>query len=112
MGDAAEKLLEHLKKARFKSVKLSEGEDRSSLEVRLTDGTKGRVTLAAGTVVHLALDPKDPFRQELYGRAIEVPDEKADPQAVEEESGGGELSDDEVRFVDRVRRGPRGGRRR
>ncbi|MEM8885291.1 MAG: hypothetical protein AAGD14_14580 [Planctomycetota bacterium] len=118
----AQKLLDRLKKAKFRKDKPIEGVVGSSIQIQMTDGTRGRVTVLDGKVVHLILFPRDPFRQKLYGSAIEVPDTKVDPTAPAPEAagtsgGGGEyedLSGDEIRFLERGRRGPRrgGGRRR
>lgn len=114
----AQKLLDMLQKATYRKDKKEEGEVGASIQIRLMDGTRGRVTVLDGAVVHLILYPKDPFRQQLYGRAIDVPDEKADPEAEPVESGdgstggdyGSDLSDDEKRFIGHGRRGGRAGR--
>jgi hypothetical protein len=110
----AEKLLEMLRKARFREDMLGDGEVGASIQIKLMDGTRGRVMVLDGKVVHLILYPRDPFRQKLYGSAIDVPDEKAEPPA-EPAAGGGsggdgdELSYDERRFLERGRRYRRGG---
>ena len=114
----AQKLLDMLRKATYRKDKNAEGEVGASIQVRLMDGTRGRVTVLNGIVVHLILYPKDPFRSKLYGTAIDVPEERVDPEAEPAPAGsdddGGDLSDDEIRFIERGRRGGRrgGGRRR
>ena len=87
MRQEAQKLLDQLQKASYRKDKTAEGEVGSSIQVRLPNGTRGRVTVLDGIVVHLILYPKDPFRQQLYGRAIDVPDVMADPDAEPVESG-------------------------
>jgi hypothetical protein len=111
----AEKLLDMLRKARFREDEPNDGEVGASIQIQLMDGTRGRVRVLDGRVVHLILYPRDPFRQKLYGSAIDVPDEKAEPPAAPAGGSGGggdELSSDERRFLERGWRLRRGGRRR
>jgi hypothetical protein len=120
--EEATKLLKKLQKATYRADKTEEGEVGSAIQLRLSDGTRGRINVLNGSVVHLVLYPRDPFRDKLYGRTIQVPDTKADPNAEPDKGGssGGssgsstETSDYEDNFIDRGRRGGRrgGGRRR
>lgn len=116
----ATKLLKKLQTATYRADKMEEGEVGTAIQIRLSDGSRGRINVLDGSVVHLILYPRDPFRDKLYGRSIVVPETPADPNKVPEKGnvGGGSsngdsdtLSDDEIRFLNRGRHGRRGGGR-
>ena len=85
----AHKLLEMLRKARFKKDKQQpDGSAGQRLLIQLSDRTRGRAVGVDGKLVHLAIYPHDPVSAALYGSKLRL------PKAATGEEDAGESDDD------------------
>lgn len=82
-------LLNNLRKATYRKDRLEEGVIGEALLVKTSNSTRGRAIGLNGNLVQFVVFPYDPFKNALYGTAIDVPnpEEMEDP----ERPGGAEV---------------------
>ncbi len=116
VGEQAQRLLERLMLARYRSDDLDEGELGEALLLRTSDGTRGRAVGLDGRLLHLVVFPHDPFEDALFSRALEPPTEiTANPEReglneLERRGDSGRrLTEAEKRLLERLRNRAGGG---
>ncbi|MHC5011395.1 MAG: hypothetical protein ACYTG6_10655 [Planctomycetota bacterium] len=108
----AEKLLERMTRARYRSDDLPDGAVGEALLIRTTRD-HGRAIALDGRLVHAAIFPHDPFETALYSYDLELPEEvdedvSGGPGVTELERRAGtpgqRLTEYEKRLLERMRR--------
>lgn len=104
----AQKLLDRLKKARYRKDRQPEGAAGKAMLIR-TSRERGRGIALNGRLVHATLFPHEPFERALYGKDLELEDdiesEEYRPGSGELGNRQGRLTEYERRLLDRLRRG-------
>ena len=111
----ADKLLENLRRAKYKEADAPKGSEGQYLILRTPNSTRGTGTALNGKLVHLAVFPYDPFEHALFSSRLRVPGDLDEYSGLGLEnlegrrSRGQRLTEYEKRLLDRMRNARSGG---
>jgi len=114
LREDAEKLLERVKKARFKEGDTPKNSAGTYWIFRTSNSTRGAAISHEGRMLHMAVFPYEPFENALFGKRVRAPTDESDygeyaAGELERKGRQGRLTEYEKRLLDRMRKNRAGG---